>query len=1157
MAQRKMNRKIVDLLKSNTESFRNKTARWFLLSSKSEREYFFDEIERNSILRSKIQHLQYTNSLSRFNGIRWCYNPELNDGDAVEYACFVVSLFQTKVESFSKLRDEYEVAYLSGNYERSIELLDKIDREVCISVWSIGQRFLVKELKDGLEENKKLLSKVAEEVNDDIILCILYYYSTVAESGLSFDNYQTETMKFLRTLGDSVLGKYLCNKLSLESAYQYNDISLTIQLDSQISLVDMFITLEKCLPVYYREQICTGSEISFLHGVDNIRCRLFDNLRVLLMKECDDSSYHDIQNEMIYEIIEYYTAGQYTLVKEKAIDYLRMNPYDFQVAVLLSKALILDEKEFPHELSTHYAKHIYSIYKMDSGYKEAILQLKQELKRNHGSVLGIKIHAFLCRKNIMKGTDSNVFVSSILDPCIHPNFSRFLNDPIMGRFICKMSCYSPLAAQLSLSERTGDFSKIKGIVANRALYLSQAKFYCKEKDYNRAQIILDEYVTLNHNMNLDTDERFLKIQLDVLAGQSDHFKAISLLVDSYFRNSYLFDRLMNSNIYTPPLRLRNKQIEKEIAYPIFAYLINPGDFSKQISAYSNYLDLNGYSNILDALEKADISSVERVYFFFYRVCVIGLLKRDATLHMLNISPESVRISILMKIAEMRNNKLVVSEIKDILTTETLKDNLKSINKSRIFADTDKILFAHKDQWQETYSKYLALSELSVPFVKFNINERDTWTLEVQHSNRHRVTQDNLVFGSLIDQILDECLFSEYGLETYLSSRIRHGYCEGQLTNFLSELHLLSLRTNSGDDEYSIDGYWEGKIKDTVACNEVKKALSEFTKRIERKIAEILSEWLRIKYKNNQIGMFDYSNLFTILCEWRTVERVQEFSLLYDRIIGAFWEYTSRILELVRERIRKELTSFYISTIDELQSQLDAINLSSSLKTELLSNCNVAKSNAVHAMGQFEEVFYVVDANYNNFTMKDLCDSCQRVVLELHNKNENVKWIINANEEYLLKGKFFLPFVDILCILLNNAFEHSGISKNEELLIKIDITEITDRDSDQFVLIPGANECNHAFCMRVTNSLGSTISENRLLSKIEDIFKQIRMNQNNRNTIQSEGGSGLFKLCNTAGNSVEATHCILYGIDKHEISFEYCFVLDKLLVEEGKREDFDS
>lgn len=643
----------------------------------------------------------------------------------------------------------------------------------------------------------------------------------------------------------------------------------------------------------------------------------------------------------------------------------------------------------------------------------------------------------------------------------------------------------------------------------------------------------------------------------MFSGQGDHFNAISLLVDSYFRNSYLFDRLMNSNIYSPPMRLRNKLIEKDVACPIFAYLNNPGDYSKQISAYNNYLDLNGYSNILDALEKGDISNNERVYFFFYQVCTIGLLKRDATLHMLNISPESVRISILFKIAEVRDNKLVISEIKEILTTETLKDNLKSINKSRIYADTDKILFAHKEQWQETYSKYLALSELSMPFVKFNINENDTWTMEVQHSNRHRVTQDNLVFGSLMDQILDECLFSEYGLETYLSSRIRHGYCEGQLTNFLSELHLISLRTNSVDDDYALDGYWEGKIKDVAACNEVRKALSDFTKKIERKILEILSEWLRIKYKNEQVGMFDYSELYTILCEWRRVEHIQEFSLLYDKVIGAFWEYTSHLLEKLRGRIRKELTSYYISSIDDLQTQLDAINLSPSLKTELFSNCNVAKSKAIHAMGQFEEVFYVVDANYNNFTMKDLCDSCQRVVLELHNKSDNVKWIIKANEEFVLKGKFFLPFVDILCILLNNAFEHSGIAKSEELIIKIDISEITDRDSDQFVFIPEANKCDHAFCMRVTNSLGNDVDPKRLLSKIEGIFEKIRMNQNNRSTIQREGGSGLFKMCNTAGNSIEARHCILYEIDEHEISFEYCFVLDKLLVGEEKRENFDS
>ena len=596
---------------------------------------------------------------------------------------------------------------------------------------------------------------------------------------------------------------------------------------------------------------------------------------------------------------------------------------------------------------------------------------------------------------------------------------------------------------------------------------------------------------------------------------------------------------------------------QDIAFPIFSYLNNPGDYAKQISSYNNYLDLNGYNSILDALEKGDISNDEKVYFFFNKVCTIGLLKRDATLHMLKLSPETVRISILAKIVDALDDKLAISEIKDIHTTKTLKDNLKSINKSRIYADTDKILFAHIDQWQETYSKYLALSELSMPFVKFNINGNDILTMEVQQSNRHRVTQDNLVFGSLIDQILDECLFSEHGLETYLSSRIRHGYCESQLTNFLSDLHLLSLRTNSDDEDYALDVHWEEKIKDVAVCNEVRRVLSVFTEKIESKILEILTEWLRIKNKNQQVGMFDYTQLYTLLSDWRKLERIQEFTVFYDRLIGIFWEYTSRILDELRNRIGKELTSFYISSIDELQTQLDAINLDAPLKTQLISNCNVAKSTAAHAMRQFEEVFYVVDANYNNFTMKDLCDSCQRVVLELHNKSDNVKWRINANDKFLLKGKFFLPFVDILCILLNNAFDHSGIAKSEELLINIDISEITDRDSDQFLIIPGARECEHVFCMRVTNSLSDDIDSKKLQAKICAIFEEIRMKQVNRSTIQREGGSGLFKMCNMAANSIEASHCILYQIDEHEISFEYCFILDKLLVREENCENIDS
>lgn len=565
MAQGKMNKRTVDLLKSNSVSFRNKIARLFLFSSMNERKQFCGEINRNAMLRSKIKHVLYASTLTRLNDIRWCYNSTLTDENALDYACFVMSIFQEKVEKFNDLRNEYEIAYLLGKYERALEILDNIDLEVCVSLWSLGQRFLIRERKDGLEENKKLLSSIADGINDDLILCILYYYSSMAELGLSFDNYQSEIAKFIKNLGDSVLGKYLCNKLSLESVYQYNDISLTIQLDSQISLIDLFITLEKCLPAYYKEQICAGSDLSIPFEVDNIKCRLFNNLGILLKQQKNYSSCDNAQNKQIFDIIEEYTAGQYAAVNLKAINYLEKYPNDFQVAVLLCKALILSEKEFPCELETHYAKYIYSIYKLDSGYKEAIVQLKHELKRSHGLLLGIKIHAFLYRKHIIKGTDSNVFVSSVLDPCIHPNFSRFLSNPVMNTFAGKMIVFSPLAVRLSLSERTGDFDGLHGIVANRAYFLTRAKFHSNNGAYCKAQAILDEYVEINDNPNIHTDERYIRIQLEVYAGQQDHFNAISLLVDTYFRNTFLFERLMNSNIYSLPTRLRNKQIEQDIA----------------------------------------------------------------------------------------------------------------------------------------------------------------------------------------------------------------------------------------------------------------------------------------------------------------------------------------------------------------------------------------------------------------------------------------------------------------------------------------------------------------------------------------------------------------------------------------------------------------
>ena len=389
----------------------------------------------------------------------------------------------------------------------------------------------------------------------------------------------------------------------------------------------------------------------------------------------------------------------------------------------------------------------------------------------------------------------------------------------------------------------------------------------------------------------------------------DYLNAIRLFVDCFFENEYLFERLLGGNYIKIPMRVRDNTIEADLYYVVFVHLLNRNDYSRQIRAYNNYLELNHFATIFDAL-KAFEKDVNRLNtFFFYSICSIALLKRDVSLCERNITPEDARLKILGTLYRISPLKQYSTEINNISTFEVMRDNLNSINKSRINVDVDKILQQHREQWQETYQKYLKLSRSSHKFIGIDFSEQEAniqfnklaESLNIQIKNSPQISQETLVLRSILEQILEECLFStQYGLETYLSSRIRHGYCRGQLTSFLRELHLVSLR-DKDDDSYHVNPFWDGEFTtDKRVLLQVKNVLSDFTALIEKKIDEICKEWLRIKYKDNSNGMFDYSTLTDICIVACQREPVEEFSIFYNRIVSLFWAKTNVLLKEIRE-----------------------------------------------------------------------------------------------------------------------------------------------------------------------------------------------------------------------------------------------------------------
>lgn len=119
--------------------------------------------------------------------------------------------------------------------------------------------------------------------------------------------------------------------------------------------------------------------------------QLYGSDLTLLGNQAESNLNYSENEKSLYQIVELYTRGRYDQTIDLAKRYLKIKPFAFQVAVIFCKALLNNSEVFPDDLNISYIKNIYSIYKMDCGYREAIQLLLRELKQNHGSVLRIKI----------------------------------------------------------------------------------------------------------------------------------------------------------------------------------------------------------------------------------------------------------------------------------------------------------------------------------------------------------------------------------------------------------------------------------------------------------------------------------------------------------------------------------------------------------------------------------------------------------------------------------------------------------------------------------------------------------------------------------------------------------------------------------------------
>lgn len=1141
----------VDLVRLNISQFYLYTLSVLYSNNRTEKERMLQRIEANGVLRNKFALAYQCKKINELGSNRLTYIHTIDGTEMLTMTARIIDVCQDLINEFLIMRNQYEKWLVTSHYDEAWNQLDEIEKKIGFSAWGLSQKLLVAELQGGLKRNIDYWIKYENEVAKNItIRLLLLFYRDLVDFGMSYPQYQLGVDKYLKGAGDQFT-RYMESKIKIDKPISREDISLILQIDLKLSVIDLFSSYEKILvdnaEIMFHE-IDVGVLKSFLPQ-KKVASSVIDIIQVLFG---DNPNNFDNTSEEFYEILELYTKGEYKKTIIACEQYLSLVPQDFQITCIYCKSLLYQQCLPENEWISEYARYIYSIYSMNDTMDQSSAMLIRAIRQYHGIGLGIKIQSFLERKNIIEGNNSFCYASFLLDKIANPNMLKQVERGRVPQLVEYFSQYCNTAIKTMAGIIYGDESMIPESKDDARNLLMHIQCNCTSGKFDVAQKHINRLYSLGVKNSIYLWEKVQQTMLLYYRESGKYIEAVHLLVNLYFENSRLFRRVLSKKLFTIQYRSKDKTVMKDINHMLLTYLVHPTQFNEQIIVYNNLLDSNGYGQVIECTAKLQSSDKDKWLFFLEKICSVDLLRHDGRLFEEKKTPEQARYEILETLNRDYNIKECLEEMFEIRKMESVQNKIIQIQTGKIYADTDMIYQVNRENWEEAFQRFSNVKEGyivegSYEGVEFSGEKGKESELVFKPGTQEE--QRERLLADLIKTIVYELIYNKsYGLETFLSARIRHGYCKGQLISFLKTLDLVA--TYDGDTPV-LSECWEKLVdKEEKQYEIIKKLIVDFTGKIERKIEEILNEWLRIKLSPKDHGMFDYSVFMSDLLAvvyLLMMEKPFDIQGLYRQIVESFWLFTDKALLNVRRRISNELHLFYIQSIEDIVSGIPKSNLGDNAFQELYGRCQRAKVELTHALGQFRQAFVHVNTGYQDFTLEELGQCIRKVFHQQHETGIN-NLEIEADNKMVIKGQFFLPFVDILGILANNAITHSGIHEKSKVKISINMGYIfkSELNPEAVQQNPLLEKYNEYIVITVENNINQRKNENDIDSKLTTVFKDYFEGNMQKTLIQKEGGSGLIKLCNIIECQISNPFYTEHSVDDHKVKISCIISADNIL-----------
>jgi hypothetical protein len=994
--------------------------------------------------------------------------------------------FKYEINIFLKYKETYESYLLIGDYDNADKQLTKIETEICFSLWSLENRFVLKEVSGKASENKEFLSQF-NETNDSkgITKHLAHYLSLRAEHSLSINRYFNDLELSLNNLKATdtreAFQNYYRFKLTFLNHIDFSNYGEIIALDFSHSIIDRYLNLTKVLT-----NLLAVS--SFLDETKEkkiaLKGYLLNRINYLIRKIDDPVLYKlkllsgdaifpafdIIKSQIEIKIIDNYTSGLYDIVEIELQKLLLVKPAQFDLYVLYINSLIYQKKSFvpvgnKKSLQNEILNDLFKIISVTTNPNQSAMNLLRIANNITSCSISYGITDFVYFQT--QGKNERKLLSrisyNISNPIIYDVFEEDADKLI---FLNMLSEKFPNSITVEFFQE-----RLKGLdylikyekkIPEGKFKVELARKYQEKNDYLNATKVW-EFLIANYKDTAPILETAIVNLFKCYLKLDQPNKSIELFVDSFFFNNHIIDKIEVRELLNRIHSKKFRNVDKGINLPIF-YTIVEADVVETHIAFELFNDSCGVERASELLIRIDEFDVNKFIFFIEHTCSPRVL-----MHSTHIDNSKERLEERLSLANFireksPNNKNIISEIKSIQNILVIQQGLIDLDESKIYVNEQGIIENELQEYKAIYERFEIISRITDKRKIFLLkggnlitysSQEDTELEKIEYSSNPVVD----IYLELFNAVKDKFLNSQFGIVAYLSTRIRHGVLVGELRPIFETHNLITLKEGNSS-KYRRNNFWDKIYGDysQTQKEQIQITLSDFASNIDGVIFDLIKKHLQVfRTEINEDGWFKYEFDYNELWLHSFIAiKTENFEEFVDGIFKVLWQRTDENLEFIREKIQSDILNQFNSYFDELERQIitQLGEQNSEPIRKSIKDCSTEIQTVIQKISRW---FKRSEIKAADFKLSELIN----IVAEYTSKSSWQKRLHLTREinfDCNLKGEYKTHFADLIRIFLENIIKHSNendfnlnckISSELEQgkILKITIqNDITDKNS---------------------------------------------------------------------------------------------------------------